>query len=111
MNEIIVSKVKSNGVIAATVKYNNDVDSERVYDIHAEVKFLNGSVTNIDSGEVIRIADSVAVASFAWWEGDNVSSTIQGNDDNERGIIFSAIIDFVNNIIKQASSRQDVIFD
>lgn len=81
-----VNAVKLN---SANVKYDNSVDSERVYDIESNVNFQGGSIISFDGG-VIR-KDEVVKATFTKYGNNQESLTFQNVECEEKCAIIEAV--------------------
>lgn len=65
------SKVTMDGLVSATLKYSNKDDSNRTFDISADVNISNGKVTNYNNGNVLKKDGTSGNANFsAGNEGD-----------------------------------------
>lgn len=99
------NKVQYDGVVNATVKYNNSNDPARTYDISAEFQVSGDSVTAVNSGTATRKSDSIGNASFSAWGGDGVNVTISSvSDKAEQVSLFSSIVDFISEVKEQVSN-------
>lgn len=83
-----------------TVLVDNSVDTDRTYDISANVNIQNQTtITNVDSGQV-KNSDGNICATFNCWGGNssNISIQYQGVEDADQQTILTAINDFFNNL-------------
>lgn len=88
--------VTAETLISATVKYNNNDDSARAYDISADVTMQNGAVQNIQSGVVREKGTQdgmMNLATFNTWTENNMSVTFQTVDNTQ-------VLDAINKFIK-----------
>lgn len=93
------NKVQYDGVVTATVKYTNAVDSDRIYDVSGEFQVQNKTVTNVQNGNAVRLSDSVSVASFSAWADDSLAATVNGvKDSTDKKEVFAAIVDFIDDV-------------
>lgn len=99
------NKIKNEGIIAATVKFNNTVDTERVYGIRCEAQFENGNIRSIQSGEVFNLSDNRVLSNFSWYPGNSVSTNITYDENTEATGILTATLDFVDNIKNQSIEK------
>lgn len=89
-----VNAVKLN---SANVKYDNSVDTERVYDIEADANLNDNKVVSIDGG-VVRL-EGAQKASFNLYGNHQVNYNLMGVEDIDAQCnIIKAIHSFVNEV-------------
>ena len=81
-----VNAVKLN---SANVKYDNSVDTERVYNIESNVNFQDGNIVSFDGGVVRK--DEVVKASFSKHGNNQESLTFQNVEREEKCAIIEAV--------------------
>lgn len=91
-----VNAVKLN---SASVKYDNSVDAERVYDITADANLRGKEVVSMDGGVVVK--DGVNVASFSMYGNHQINYNINGVEEvAEQCSILVAIHAFADEVEK-----------
>lgn len=94
-----MSKVSYVDLKSAVVGMSNAVDSERTYEIKANVNVSSGSnVGSIDSGEVCKLGETNVVATFSSWGSQNLSLNLNGLDATEYCDCINAINDFIDEV-------------
>lgn len=89
-----VNAVKLN---SANVKYDNSVDTERVYDIEANANLNGSKVVSMDGG-VVRL-DGVQKASFNLYGNHQQNINYMGIEDvQEKCSILMAIDSFISEV-------------
>lgn len=89
-----VNAVKLN---SANVKYDNSVDTERVYDIEANANLNDSKVVSMDGG-VVRL-EGVQKASFNMYGNHQQNVNFMGVEDvSEKCNILMAIDAFISNV-------------
>lgn len=89
-----VNAVKLN---SANVKYDNSVDTERVYNIEVNVNLNENEVVSMDGG-VVRL-EGVQKASFSLYGNHQVHYNLMGVEDIDvQCNIIKAIHSFVNEV-------------
>lgn len=97
------TKVTAGQILSATVKYNNNDDASRVYDISANVRIENGTAQSFDSGEV-RAKGSTAdtmtgeYASFNSWGENELSMTFNNATPEKRTAMLNAVNAFIADV-------------
>lgn len=81
-----VNAVKLN---SANVKYDNSVDTERVYDIESNVNFQDGNIVSFDGGVVRK--DEVVKATFSKYGENQEGLTFQNVERVEKCAIIEAV--------------------
>lgn len=89
----MVQKVKTN---SSNELFNNLNDGSRVYDIEANVNVADGSVNNVDGGNVRK--SGYQVANFNWWSENHLNIVYQGVNVDERNAINEAVDAFINEV-------------
>ena len=84
-----VNAVKLN---SANVKYDNSVDTERVYDIESNVNFQDGNIISFDGGVVRK--DEVVKATFSKHGNNQEGLTFQNVEREEKCAIIEAVDSF-----------------
>lgn len=93
MNE----KVQSVALNSANVRYNNAVDTEKVFDIEVNVSIRGNVVGSFDGGVVKK--DSMVIASFSMYGENNLSISFQNvTDPMEMCSILNAVSEFIENV-------------
>ena len=92
-----MDKVKSVKLNSANVKYDNSVDTERVYDIEANANLNDNKVVSMDSG-VVRL-DGVHKASFNIYVNHQQYINYNNVEDvKDKCAILMAIDAFINDV-------------
>lgn len=92
-----MEKVKSVKLNSANVKYDNSVDTERVYDIEANANLNDNKMVSMDGGVVKK--STVVVASFSMYGDNRLNINFQNIDDQtEMCSILNAINEFIKNV-------------
>ena len=94
-----MSKIDFTKLNSANVTADNSVDTEKVYDINANVNISGNSVNSIDGGSVKK--DDVQVATFSRW-GDN---SLNINFMNVDAMTMCSIIPEVNTFIEAVETK------
>ena len=81
-----VNAVKLN---SANVKYDNSVDTGRVYDIESNVNFQDGNIVSFDGGVVRK--DEVVKATFSKYGNNQEGLTFQNVEREEKCAIIEAV--------------------
>ena len=90
-------KVKAVKLNSANVKYDNSVDTERVYDIEANANLNDNKVVSMDGGAV-RL-EGVQKASFSLYGNHQVNYNLMGVEDIDAQCnIIKAIHSFVTEV-------------
>lgn len=104
-----MEKVTYKTLNSANVKVDNSVDTERVYDISANVNIGNmaemdaspediNNVSSIDNGLVKRKADGMTVATFNSYGDNNLSINHQNTDSVEQCEVTNVINAFISEV-------------
>ena len=91
-----MEKVKSVKLNSANVKYDNSVDTERVYDIESNVNFQYGNIVSFDGGVVRK--DEVVKATFTKYGNNQESLTFQNVEREEKFAIVEAVDAFFEEV-------------
>ena len=94
-----MSKIDFTKLNSANVAADNSVDTEKVYDINANVNISGNSVNSIDGGSVKK--DDVQVATFSRW-GEN---SLNINFMNVDAMTMCSIITEVNTFIEAVETK------
>ena len=94
-----MSKIDFTKLNSANVTADNSVDTEKVYDINANVNIIGNSVNSIDGGSVKK--DDVQVATFSRW-GEN---SLNINFMNVDAMAMCSIITEVNAFIEAVETK------
>ena len=90
-------KVQSIALNSANVRYNNAIDTEKIYDIETNVNIQGTSVISFDGGVVKK--STIIVASFSMYGNHHLNINFQNVDDTtEMCSILNAINEFINNV-------------
>lgn len=95
--------VTAEDLLSATVKYSNNEDANRTYDISANVNIRNGKVSSFDSGEVrkessVTASGVEAVSTFSSYSDKSLNLSFTNVDADESKTILDAIHDFMANV-------------
>lgn len=91
-----MSKIDFTKLNSANVTADNSVDTEKVYDINANVNISGNNVNSIDGGSVKK--DDVQVASFSRWGENSLNINFMNVDAMEMCNIVTAVNDFNTNV-------------
>ena len=91
-----MEKVKSVKLNSANVKYDNSVDTERVYEIESNVNFQYGNIVSFDGGVVRK--DEVVKATFTKYGNNQESLTFQNVEREEKFAIVEAVDAFFEEV-------------
>ena len=94
-----MSKIDFTKLNSANVTADNSVDTEKVFDINANVNISGNSVNSIDGGSVKK--DDVQVATFSRW-GEN---SLNINFMNVDAMTMCSIITEVNTFIEAVETK------
>lgn len=86
-------KVQLEAVNSANVKVNNSVDTERVYEISANLNVSGKVVNNVADGVVKQ--GEVVKANFQRWSTENLNIQFQTSDVMEMCAVINAINGFI----------------
>ena len=96
-----MNKVKSVKLNSANVKYDNSVDTERVYDIEANANLNENKMVSMDGG-VVRL-EGVQKASFSYYGDNSKNISFNGISEEEECQVLSAINTFVASVKESVS--------
>lgn len=91
-----MQKVNAVKLNSANVKYDNSVDTERVYDLECDVNIYNGEAGSLDAG-VVKMS-GVQVASFSYYDGDRKTLNFNGLTEEDECKVLSAVNAFVADV-------------
>ena len=106
-----MSKIKFENLNEAVVKTNNSVDSERVYDIEANARILNGNeVSYVDNGFVRKDGD--VRCTFSTYQKTQMNMNFQNiSDVNDMCEIAKAVSEFVANVEDSVKGGDKVVIN
>jgi hypothetical protein len=84
-----MAKVNAVKLNSANVKYDNSVDTERVYDVESNVNFQENRIISFDGGVVRK--DEVVKATFSKHGNNQESLTFQNVEREEKYAIIEAV--------------------
>lgn len=84
-----MGKVNAVKLNSANVKYDNSVDTERVYDIESNVNFQENRIISFDGGVVKK--DEVVKATFSKYGNNQEGLTFQNVEREEKCAIIEAV--------------------
>ena len=84
-----MSKIDFTKLNSANVTADNSVDTEKVYDINANVNISGNSVNSIDGGSVKK--DDVQVATFSRWGENSLNINFMNVDAIEMCTIITEV--------------------
>lgn len=88
-------KVKYTALKRATVHVDNSVDTEKVYDIEAEVNVTSLSVDSFEQGIVRK--DNSDIATFSCYGENNLNISYQNVDSENQCAVLEAVNAFMQN--------------
>lgn len=88
-----MSKIDFTKLNSANVTADNSVDTEKVYDINANVNISGNSVNSIDGGSVKK--DDVQVATFSRWGENSLNINFMNVDAMEMCSIITGVNTFI----------------
>lgn len=98
-----MEKIVFESLNSAQVKVNNSVDTEKVYDIVANVNISNNIVNSIDSGSVKK--DDIIIATFSSWSENNLNVNYQNASASEYCDVLEAITSFISDVKTKVSTE------
>lgn len=98
-----MEKIVFESLTSAQVKVNNSVDTEKVYDIIANVDFAGNQVRSISGGEV-QLNNEV-VATFSSWGDHNLSISYVNVDPSVYCSIVEAVSEFIAQVKEKVSTQ------
>lgn len=104
-----MSKIKFENLNEAVVKTSNSVDTERVYDIEANVRITNSTeVRNLDSGIVKK--EGTVVCTFSKYSEGQLNTNFQNvGDIMEMCTILQAINSFVIDVASEVANGTAIV--
>ena len=97
-------KVTLEAVNSANVKVNNSVDTERVYEISANINVADKFMNNVSDGVVKQ--GEVVKANFQRWSSENLNIQFQTSDVMEMCAVINAINDFIADCEKAVENNE-----
>lgn len=106
-----MSKIKFENLNEAVVKTSNSVDTERVYDIEANVRITNSTeVRNLDSGIVKK--EGTVVCTFSKYSEGQLNTNFQNvGDIMEMCTILQAINSFVIDVTSEVANGTAIVLN
>jgi hypothetical protein len=105
-----MEKIKFESVNEAVLYTTNTVDSERVYDVTANVRIDSTSVTSFDNG-VVKTSDRVLCTFNAYSKG-NLNTHFQGNlDITTMCNILNVIDSFIDNVENKVVNKNPIVLN
>lgn len=106
-----MSKIKFENLKEAVVKTNNSVDTERVYDIEANVRIVDSTrVQSVDGGFVKK--DGKAVCTFSTYSEGQLNTNFQNvGDIMEMCAILQAINTFVVDVTEEVAKGTAIVLN
>lgn len=106
---ITKEKVTAGEVVASTIKYSNQTDSDRVFDIKAEVNVLNGKVSNINNGRISKKGSTEYVGGdFNCCESLNYFGfNANGLNQEEIEMAVKSALTFISDVKESIESKED----
>lgn len=104
-----MSKIKFENLKEAVVKTSNSVDTERVYDIEANVRIVDSTrVQSVDGGFVKK--DGKTVCTFSTYSEGQMNTNFQNvSDVMEMCAILQAISGFMAEVTEEVANGTAVI--
>ena len=97
-------KVTLEAVNSANVKVNNSVDTERVYEISANINVADKFMNNVSDGVVKQ--GEVVKANFQRWSSENLNIQFQTSDVMEMCAVINAINYFIADCEKAVENNE-----
>lgn len=97
-------KVAYQSLVSATVKMSNSVDTQKVYDIEADVNMSGNTVSGFNSGFVKK--GGVQVATFNSYGNTNLNVNHNVEDAEGRCAVTAAISAFIEDVKSKVSVSQ-----
>lgn len=99
-----MSKIKFESLSEATVKTNNSVDTEKVYDIEANVRIVGTTeVSSIDGGRVTK--EGKTVCTFSTYSQGQMNANFQNvTDVTEMCTILQAVNAFTVEVAEEVAN-------
>lgn len=104
-----MSKIKFENLREAVVKTSNSVNTERVYDMAANVRIMNQTeVAHVESGEVKK--DGKVVCTFSTYRHGQMNTNFQGvTDVMEMCAILQAVSGFLADVTEAVNEGNVVL--
>lgn len=100
------TNVTAGDYVSATRKYSNKDNSERKFNISADVNIADGKVTNVNNGSVTKIDEPTnGSANFSKGEGW-VSFNANNLSEKDTREAFEAAMDFVKDVNESVTSME-----
>lgn len=102
-------KVTAGDIVSATVKYSNQDDASREFDIFANVSITGKDVSSIDGGIVNNKGGNISVATFnCGADANNYCNIYFTNVKSEKAQqITGAIYSFVKDVLENVKSKNE----
>lgn len=98
-----MSKIDFTKLNSANVTANNSVDTEKVYDITANVNISGNNVNSIDEGRVKK--DGAEWATFTRYDGNHLNINFMNVDATEMCNIITAVNEFNANVTAKVAEK------
>lgn len=103
------NNVTAGEVVSATVRYTNEDDSTREFNIKADVNITNKEVSSFNSGEVRKLNEEMGMTLATFNASGNTASyfniSFNNATDEEMNKILSAVISFVKDVKENVDSK------
>lgn len=99
-----MGKVNAVKLNSASVKYDNSVDTERVYDIESNANIQGNSVISFDAG-IVKKKD-VKICTFSKYGNNQLNVTFNNASVEDMCAALSAIEEFVESVKTTISENQ-----
>lgn len=101
------TNVTAGDFVSATRKYSNKDNTQRKFNITADVNIANGKVTAFNNGSLTKV-DEPTNGSGNFSKGENWMSFNSNNlSDNDSKEAFEALIDFVKDVNESVTSMPE----
>lgn len=97
-------RVQLEAVNSANVKVNNSVDTDRVYEISANINVADKFMNNVADG-VVKQGELVK-ANFQRWSSENLNIQFQTSDVMEMCAVINAINGFIADCEKAVENNE-----
>jgi hypothetical protein len=97
-------KVTMEAVNSANVKVNNSVDTDRVYEISANINVADKFMNNVSDGVVKQ--GEIVKANFQRWSTENLNIQFQTSDVMDMCTIINAINGFIADCGKAVENNE-----
>lgn len=98
-----MEKVDFTKLNSANVSADNSVDTEKKYDINANVNINGNKVNSIDGGRVVK--EGIEVASFSKWGENQLNVNFNNVDVMEMCSIITEVNTFYTNVVSKVESE------